>query len=60
VWLATGLITGTPARSLEEQDMRMRKVSRADWEAMVLEGVVKDAPSIAAYGLVMLEGRREG
>jgi 8-oxo-dGTP pyrophosphatase MutT (NUDIX family) len=60
VWLATDLSVGTPERSLEEQDMRMRKVSREVWEAMVLEAAIKDAPSIAAYGLVMLDDARRG
>ena len=37
--------------------MRARKVSRADWEAMLLDGTVKDAPSIAAYGLLLVHDR---
>jgi hypothetical protein len=34
--------------------MRVRKVTRDDWEAMLRAGEVKDAPSIAAYGLLLL------
>jgi 8-oxo-dGTP pyrophosphatase MutT (NUDIX family) len=57
VWLATDLEHGPPQRSVEEQDMRGRHVSRAEWDAMLRAGEVKDAPSVAAYGLVLLEER---
>jgi 8-oxo-dGTP pyrophosphatase MutT (NUDIX family) len=54
VWLATDLEQTPTYRHVEEQDMRVRKVTRDDWEAMLRAGEVKDAPSIAAYGLLLL------
>jgi 8-oxo-dGTP pyrophosphatase MutT (NUDIX family) len=53
VWLATDLVQGDARRESTEQDMRARQVPRAEWEAMVRDGVVKDAPSLAAYGLLL-------
>ncbi|HEX4467017.1 MAG TPA: NUDIX hydrolase [Solirubrobacteraceae bacterium] len=57
VWLATGLREGSVGaeREPEEQDMQVRRVTREQWEAMIGTGEVKDGPSIAAYGLLMLE-----
>jgi len=55
VWLATGLREGRADRSPEEQGMRARKLDRAEWNAMIAGGRVKDAPSVAAYGLLLLE-----
>lgn len=54
VWLATGLERGEANREVAEQDMRVRKVSTNDWKRMVRDGTVKDAPSIAAYGLLVV------
>ena len=55
VWLATGLEEGPPDRSSEEQGMWARKLDRGEWNAMIADGKVKDAPSVAAYGLLLLE-----
>jgi ADP-ribose pyrophosphatase len=55
VWLATGLREGPTDRSPEEQGMRTRKLDRGEWNAMIGDGRVKDAPSVAAYGLLLLE-----
>lgn len=55
VFLATGLEPGDPARSPEEQDMRVRRVEVTEFERMVRAGEVKDAPSLAAYGLLLLD-----
>jgi 8-oxo-dGTP pyrophosphatase MutT (NUDIX family) len=52
VWLATDLESGEANRGIEEQDMLVRKVSKAEWEAMLRDGSIKDSPSIAAYGLL--------
>jgi ADP-ribose pyrophosphatase len=54
VWLATDLSAGELNRAATEQDMRHRKVSRDEWEQMLATGTVKDAGSIAAYGLLLL------
>jgi hypothetical protein len=35
--------------------MRTRKLDRGEWNAMIGDGRVKDAPSVAAYGLLLLE-----
>lgn len=58
VWLATDLREGPAERSLEEQGMQARKLSREEWEATVADGRVKDAASVAAYGLLLLEEAR--
>lgn len=55
VWLATDLTLGQVRRTAEEQDMRTRRVADDEWVAMVRAGAVKDGPSLAAYGLLLLE-----
>lgn len=54
VWLATGLEMHAPRREAEEQDMRVGRFTRERFEQMVRAGEIKDAPSIAAYGLLTL------
>ncbi len=56
VWLASGLEQVLVSREVEEQDMRVRRIAREEWEAMVRSGEIKDAPSVAAYGLLLLSG----
>jgi len=58
VWLATDLRARSADRSPEERGMRASKLSRDDWNAMLVDGRVKDAPSLAAYGLLLLEEAR--
>jgi len=55
ILLATDLREGTADRSPEEQGMQARKVSRRDWNTMLADGRVKDAPSVAADGLLLLD-----
>lgn len=55
VWLATDLREGTADRLPEEQGMQARRVGRDEWKAMLADGRVKDAPSVAAYGLLLLD-----
>ena len=55
VWLATDLREGTPDRSPEEQGMHAFEVSRDEWHSMVADGRVRDAASVAAYGLLLLD-----
>ena len=58
VFLATELSPGTPRRELEEQDMRQRWVTRAELEAMIGRGGIRDSSTIAAYALLLLHERR--
>ena len=60
VWLATGLREGPADRSPEEQGMRAFKVSRDGWQSRVANGRVKDAASVAAYGLMLLDEAGSG
>ena len=55
IWLATDLREGASDRSPEEQGMQARKVSRDEWNAMLTDGRVKDAPSVAAYSLLLID-----
>src|SRR5215207_10075696 len=52
VWLATGLEPGAPAREPTEQDLRCRRFSAAELEAMIRSGEIADAATIAAWHLV--------
>jgi hypothetical protein len=56
----TDLERGQAKREVEEQDRRVRRVSRADREKMLRGGTIKDAASIAAYGLLLLSERPDG
>jgi 8-oxo-dGTP pyrophosphatase MutT (NUDIX family) len=51
VYVATDLTEGAPERSIEEQDMRVGRVSVAEFERMITDGTVRDASSVAAYAL---------
>ena len=57
VFLATGITEGDADREHEEQDMRSAWFPREDVEQMIRSGVIVDAQSIAAYGLLLLHGR---
>ena len=58
VFLATELMaTGAPQREPEEQDMRSRWFTRAEFEAMAVRGEITDAQSLAAYTLLALHER---
>jgi len=54
VWLATGLTPGPPAREASEADMRSAFVAEEEFRAMVRAGHLTDAPSLAAYSLLLL------
>jgi 8-oxo-dGTP pyrophosphatase MutT (NUDIX family) len=58
VYLATGLTPGTPQREATEQDMRHRRVPREELVAMVADGAVVDAATLAAYALLLLDEAR--
>ncbi|MQY05561.1 NUDIX domain-containing protein [Actinomadura macrotermitis] len=59
VFLATGLQHGEPNRELEEQDMRQRWFSRAEFKQLIRDGLITDDSTLAAYTLLTLheEGR---
>lgn len=56
VWLATELEQGEASPEAEEVDMIARRVSVADFEAMILGGELTDGASLAAWALVALRG----
>jgi 8-oxo-dGTP pyrophosphatase MutT (NUDIX family) len=55
-FLATGLSAGEMRREQSEQTMESRTVGVDELEAMILSGELRDAPSVAAWGLVRLRG----
>lgn len=56
VFLATGLTVVPARREPEEQDMVSRAFSRAAFEAMLLDGTIRDATCVACFGLLRLRG----
>ena len=56
VWRATELTTGPTAREVSEADMRSAFVPEAELRAMIRDGRFTDAPSLAAYSLLLLRG----
>ncbi|WP_424136188.1 NUDIX domain-containing protein [Roseomonas chloroacetimidivorans] len=56
VFLATELTRGETARESTEQDLICREFSLAEVEAMLRDGVIVDAMSMAAFGLLRLKG----
>lgn len=58
VFLATELTAGAPDREHQEQDMRTAWFTITEFEAMVREGAVVDAQTLAAYLLLVLHRPR--
>ena len=56
VFLATGLRPGRRALDHEEQDLVTRAFALAEVEAMLRDGTIKDATTVAALGLLRLKG----
>jgi ADP-ribose pyrophosphatase len=54
VFLAEGLTMGETDRDAEESDLVVRRVSVAEFEAMIVDGTIVDNCSIAAWGLYRL------
>jgi 8-oxo-dGTP pyrophosphatase MutT (NUDIX family) len=54
VWLATDLRKGEARPSAEEHGMEARRLPRAEWEAMMRRGEVKDSSSLSAWTLLTL------
>jgi ADP-ribose pyrophosphatase len=55
VFLATGLSQGECEREVEEQGMVSRSFALAEFESMIAEGLVMDAATVAAFGLLRLK-----
>lgn len=55
VYLATGLHPGPPARERTEGDMQHRQIPEREFKNLIARGDVVDAPTVAAYGLLLLE-----
>jgi ADP-ribose pyrophosphatase len=56
VYLAQGLMQHEHKREQSEQDMICRRFALADVEAMIKNGTIKDAASVAGLGLLRLHG----
>ncbi len=56
IYLAQDLEAGEANREREEQDMICRAFPIAQVKQMVLDGEIKDAASVAAFGLLGLKG----
>jgi 8-oxo-dGTP pyrophosphatase MutT (NUDIX family) len=56
VFLATELTMGETAREATEQDLVCRDFPLAELESMLRDGVIRDAMSMAAFGLLRLKG----
>lgn len=54
--LATGLTRGEAALETEEQDLISRRIPRAEFDRMARDGEIKDAISVAAWGLLLMKG----
>ncbi len=55
VFLATGLTQGPPKREVAEQDMTTRRVPLPAFEAMIRDGLIPDAVTMAAFALLRMQ-----
>ena len=53
--MATGLHPGAPAREKSESDRQHRQVLERELKDLIAWGDVGDAPTVAAYGLPLLD-----
>jgi len=60
IFLATGLTQGPHSREASEQDLICRGFPLAEVEEMMRSGILRDAISIAALGLLRLKGLLNG
>jgi 8-oxo-dGTP pyrophosphatase MutT (NUDIX family) len=60
VFLATGLTPAEGGRDAEEHDLTARTVAIAEFERMMLDGVIRDNCTLAAWGLYLLWKVRQG
>jgi 8-oxo-dGTP pyrophosphatase MutT (NUDIX family) len=54
VFLATELTAGEQRLEPTEQGLRTLSLERAELERMILDGALRDGPSVAAYGMLRL------
>ena len=54
--LARGLTRGPARPEIEEQDLISRRIPRSEFERMVRDGEIRDAISVAAWGLLLMKG----
>ena len=59
VFLAEGLSHGETERDPEEHDMTVHRVAVSEFEAMMLDGRVKDNCTVAAWGLYLVWRNKE-
>ncbi|WP_245435499.1 NUDIX domain-containing protein [Microvirga calopogonii] len=55
IFLATGLRQGRSRLEREEQDLVTKSFALADLEAMILNGEIQDAGTVASFGLLQLK-----
>jgi 8-oxo-dGTP pyrophosphatase MutT (NUDIX family) len=60
VYLATGLTESARNPDVEEHDMVVRSVPVAEFEEMMLNGVIRDSCTLSAWGLYLLWKKRQG
>ena len=56
IFLATELTQGDTAREVSEQDMVTRAFSLSEFEAMIRDGTMHEAMTIAAFGMLRVKG----
>jgi 8-oxo-dGTP pyrophosphatase MutT (NUDIX family) len=56
IFLATDLTQGEPDREATEQDMISRRFALADFEAMIRDGMLREAMTLSAFGLLRVKG----
>lgn len=56
IFLATNLIQEKKELEISEQGLENKTVTIDEFETMIVKGEIKDAPSIAAYGLLKING----
>jgi ADP-ribose pyrophosphatase len=56
VYLARGLEQGSAKPEPSEQDMICRRFALSDVESMIRDGTIKDATTVAAFGLLRVHG----
>jgi ADP-ribose pyrophosphatase len=56
VFLATDLTEGPPNREVEEQDLITHTFPYAEFEQMIVDGIIQDAATLSALQLLKLKG----
>ena len=56
IFLATKLSQGSLTLAQEEQDLVTRSFALSDVEAMILDGIIQDAGTVASFGMLRLKG----